>query len=535
VEIVRLENYTFCYPGEEKPVLCDINLTVNQGDFVTVCGKSGSGKTTLLKCLKPEIAPHGKKSGRITFCGQEVGELSEMNGGSIGFVMQNPDNQIVTDTVWHELSFGLENMGMEEAEMRIRVAEIAAFFGIEKWFHKSTSDLSGGQKQILNLAAVMVMEPELLILDEPTSQLDPISAGEFFSTLSKINLEIGTTIILSEHRTEEIFPVTKRVIIMDGGEIIADSTPDEVGKILKKTENDMLLAMPASVRIYEELNGTGKCPVNISEARTWLKEYTENNEVCAVYLKRKEKKKTNGTWVSVKDLYYKYEKNQPYVLKGLSLEVRKGEIYGILGGNGSGKTTLLHLIAGVIKMQSGRRIVGKKVGMLPQNPECLFIKNTVLSDLLDVAEESEVNKVLDLCKIAHLKERHPYDLSGGEQQKLGLCKVLLTNPEVVLLDEPTKGLDAHFKREFAEILMALQEKDVSVIMVSHDIEFCAMVCDRCGMIFDGQIVSSGVPEEFFGGKKFYTTQTARIFKGFSDRIILAEDAIDILRYLGEKK
>ena len=288
MEIVRLENYTFCYPNEDVAAIQNINITVNQGEFVTICGKSGSGKSTLLKTLKPELSPYGKKSGRLLFGGEEIKDFSKIDSTKIGFVMQSPDNQIVTDAVWHELSFGLENMGIGQEEMRIRVAEIAAFFGIEKWFHKGTSELSGGQKQILNLASVMVMEPELLILDEPTSRLDPISAGNFFATLKKINTELGTTIILSEHRTEDIFPLTKRVIIMDEGKIILDDEPCRIGKMLKKMESDMFLAMPAAVRIYEEVDGRGNAPVSVGEARAWFTDFEKHDAMAtAVFSKRR--------------------------------------------------------------------------------------------------------------------------------------------------------------------------------------------------------------------------------------------------------
>lgn len=535
MELVRFCDYNFSYPDEDKPALDNINLVIEQGEFVTVCGKSGSGKSTLLKSMKPEVTPHGKRCGKLLFSGEEIKDYSAFDGSKIGFVFQNPDTQIVTDTVWHELSFGLENMGMNQDEMRVRIAEIASFFGIEKWFSKSTSELSGGQKQLLNLASVMVMEPELLILDEPTGQLDPISAGNFFATLNKINIELGTTIILSEHRLEEIFPFTRRVVVMENGGIIADGRPDEIGRVLKEEKSDMLLAMPAAIRLYEALDGTGKSPVSVGDARTWLNGYLQDGAMAVAYFGGNSKPTQDGTALSVKDVYFRYEKDTPYVLSGLSLEVKKGEIYGLLGGNGSGKTTLLWLISGGIKMQTGKRKVFGKIGMLPQNPECLFIKNTVLDELLDMADEKEAEKVLDMCNISHLKDRHPYDLSGGEQQKLALCKVLLLNPDIILLDEPTKGLDAHFKGEFGKILSGLRKKGVAVIMVSHDVEFCAEVCDRCGLIFNGQIVSSGVPREFFGGKKFYTTQTARIFKGIADNIILPDEAIELMKNLEELK
>ncbi|MBE7015597.1 MAG: ATP-binding cassette domain-containing protein [Ruminococcaceae bacterium] len=531
MELVRFCDYTFKYPDAENNALNNINLVVNQGEFVTVCGKSGSGKSTLLKSMKPDITPHGEASGKILFCGEE--SSGEVNYNKIGFVMQNPHSQIVTDKVWHELAFGLENMGMNSDEMRVRVAEIASFFGIESWFHMDTGELSGGQKQILNLASVMVMEPEMLVLDEPTSQLDPISADNFLEILNKINKELGTAVVISEHRCSEVFAYSDRIIVVEDGEIIVDDEQKNVAKRLKN--HDMFEALPSYMQIYEVVDGGDNCPKNIPEARRWLEKYTQNCDACAVYLGREDKRTFNETALSVKDLRYKYDKSSKYVLSGLSMEVKKGEIFGILGGNGSGKSTLLWLISKGIKMQGGKRKVNGRVGMLPQNPESLFLKNTVLADLEDLADAGAVEEIMREFRIEHLKDRHPHDLSGGEQQRLAMCKVLLTKPDILLLDEPTKGFDAHFKKEFGNILKKLTSNGITVVMVSHDVEFCGEICDRCGLIFDGKIVSTGAPKEFFGGKKFYTTQTARIFKGFADSIISTSSAVQVLKFLeGEK-
>lgn len=532
MEIIKLEEFSFFYPDSKTPSLDCLNLSVEQGDFVEVCGSSGSGKTTLLKTLKPELAPFGKKNGRLLFCGEEA---ENVNFSKIGFVVQNPDNQIVTDTVWQELCFGLENMGMNQNEMQIRIAEIATFFGIEKWFYKNTSELSGGQKQILNLASIMAMEPELLILDEPTSQLSPISAGDFFSALYKINRELGTTVILSEHRTEDIFSYANRVVVMDNGRIIADCTPKTVGRLLKDTENPMFSAMPAPVRIFESIVGNGDCPVTVSEARNLLSHYINNCNTSAVFLPKRKKTHSDKTAISAKNFSYRYDKTSGYVLSDLTLTVKKGEIFGILGGNGVGKSTLLWLLSGALKLQKGKLKTYGKIAMLPQNPETLFVKNTVKDELMSIATEECADDIMDTFGIKELSSRHPFDLSGGEQQKLALCKLFLTNPDILLLDEPTKGLDAPFKQEFSELLYSLQEKSITIIMVSHDIEFCAKMCDRCGLLFDGKVVSEGAPKDFFRGKKFYTTQTARIFRGFSDEVILADDAIEILKFLEDKK
>ena len=528
MEAIRLVDYSFYYPEEDRPALCQINFTVNFGEFVTICGHSGSGKSTLLKSLKPEASPHGKRLGEMFIEGEQVTDITSIDGSKIGFVMQNPEAQIVTDTVWHELSFGLENMGMNQAEMRLRVAEIASFFGIEKWFHKNTTELSGGQKQILNLASVMVMEPEILILDEPTSQLDPISAGEFLATLSRINRELGTTVILSEHRTEEAFAYSGRIVVMEDGRIVADETPKNIGSALRDINSNMFSALPATVKIFEMADGKGDCPVTVAEARDWLNTFVCRNDACAVFIPKERRVLGKDMAVSLKNLYYKYEKDGDYIISGLSQDVKKGECFGILGDNGAGKTTLLWLIAKGTKIQSGKIKTNGKVMMLSQNPECMFTKNTVY-------EEVTCDEMLIEYGLFELKSRHPYDLSGGEQQKLALCKVLMEKPDILLLDEPTKGLDAQFKEELCGILDGLCKSGVTIIMVSHDVEFCAKACTRCGLLFDGEIVSVGEADEFFGGKKFYTTQTARIMRGFADRVVIAEDAVSLLRFMEENK
>ena len=229
---ITIENLSFRYSLGNKNSLEKINLRINEGEFIILCGKSGCGKTTLLRQLKPAIAPKGERDGEIYFNGTKLDETDlRTQSEKIGFVMQNPESQIVTDKVWHELAFALENLGMETAEIRLRVAEMASYFGIDDWFDKKTAELSGGQKQILNLAAVMAMHPDILILDEPTSRLDPIAGERFLETVNKINKDLGVTVILTEHRLENIFSFADRIVVMDNGKIIADGEPKKIGEI----------------------------------------------------------------------------------------------------------------------------------------------------------------------------------------------------------------------------------------------------------------------------------------------------------------
>jgi len=547
MEIIKLENVSFAYPEKENNALENINLAINQGEFVLICGKSGCGKTTLLRLLKPALAPTGRVCGKIQFHGKALSEYDERSQASaIGFVMQNPDNQIVTDKVWHELAFGLESLGLKQNEIRTRVSEMASFFGIGSWFYKKTDQLSGGQKQLLNLASIMVMQPEILILDEPASQLDPVAATEFLQTLVKINKELGTTIILTEHRLEDTFSVADKVVVMDKGRIIAQDVPERVGIILKNKNQDMYNALPTPMRVHSEVVNAKPCPITVKEGRMWLEEYAEEHSLNPGIIPKDAPGISEKTVIEVKDAWFKYEKNSDDVLKGFNLQVKKGELFALVGGNGTGKTTALSLISGINKpyrgdiLINGQSICKNKnlynglLGVLPQNPQCLFVKNSVHLDLTEILsgktiteteKEQRIQNVAKLCRIDHLLCFHPYDLSGGEQQRAALAKVLLLEPEIMLLDEPTKGMDVAFKEEFAHILEELKSKGVTILMVSHDIEFCAKYADRCALVFDGSITSEGGPREFFKGKSFYTTAANRMARNCLPDAVLAEDII----------
>lgn len=549
MESYKIENLTFSYPNSKSLALSGLSLTVNQGEFVTICGKSGCGKSTLLRLLKPAIAPYGRKEGVILFNGDSVSDIDfRRQSEKIGFVSQDPDSQIVTDKVWHELAFGLESLGTPQNEIRGRVAEIASFFGISNWFHKKTAELSGGQKQLLNLASVMVMKPDAIILDEPTSRLDPIAASEFLAALSKINRETGITVILAEHRLEETFVISDKIVVIDDGKIIAKGAPHEIGRKLKGIGHDMFRAMPSAVRIFENVQDAGACPVTVREARTWLKNAAAGKKIRSSFPAERQNI-PDELAVKADGLWFRYEKNSSDIIKDLSLKVRKGEFYAIVGGNGSGKTTLLSLLAGINIPYRGKISLSdsadknsfKDVGFLPQKPQTLFVKKTVKADLEEIFSdkkdpdyEKKIDDIVKICELDGLLERHPYDLSGGEQQRAALAKILLTDPKIILLDEPTKGLDARFKEKLAALLGKLQKCGKTIIMVSHDIEFCAEFSDRCAMFFDGKIVCEDTPREFFSGKTFYTTAANRISSGIIPGAVLTDDVIYALGVNAEK-
>ena len=530
MELFAIKHLNFTYPEQEQNAISDFSLSVRPGEFLVLCGPSGCGKSTLLRQMKTVLAPHGRRSGQILFDGKQLDELSQREQAEkIGFVQQSPENQIVTDKVWHELAFGLESLGYDTPTSRRRVAEMASFFGIQEWFYKPVTELSGGQKQLLNLASVMVLQPKVLILDEPTSQLDPIAASDFLATLGKINRELGTTILLTEHRLEEAFSFASRVAVMDGGKLLCTGTPAEVGAELKSSGNAMFLAMPAAMRIWAASDSKATCPISVCDGRNWLLDYAKTHELQAIPEETKNAPDTE-TVVLAQELWFKYEKDLPDVVKGLSLELHKGEFLALLGGNGTGKTTTLKLLARLQRPYRGELTITGSVGMLPQNPQALFVKSSVRADLLEILPKSErkserLAQVVSLCKLAELLDRHPYDLSGGEQQRAALAKILLLNPDILLLDEPTKGLDAEFKQVFGQILRTLQASGVAILMVSHDIEFCAKYADRCALFFDGNIIAEAEPRTFFSGNSFYTTAANRIARDVLPDAVTPEDVI----------
>ena len=563
---IQIRNLTFEYPLADKPAIKNINLEVEPSEFIVVCGKSGCGKSTLLRQMKKNLIPYGEKEGEVLYQGVEISELPDRKSTTdIGFVQQNPDNQLVTDKVWHELAFGLESLGMDNQSIRRRVAEMASFFDMQTWFRKSVSELSGGQKQLLNLASVMVMQPKVLILDEPTSQLDPIAAEEFLKTVYKINRDLGTTIIISEHRLEDLIPMADRVVVMDKGEIISATTPWKTGEFLggesKEERHPMFYGMPSVMKIFNACGGskmekglyrTGDskkiAPLTIRDGRLWLEAVLDVPKNEDQFYDRKEvaPEKIDNPIIEIKDLWYQYEKKAQPVLRGLNLKVKPGELFCLMGGNGSGKSTTLKAVAGILKPQRGSitvdgmtvckenndKIVGSILAMVPQNPQALFTEITVEEELAEalyyrkLSAEEKAKKVLDMMEtmeIAHLRKSHPYDLSGGEQQRLALGKILLLEPKIVLLDEPTKGLDPFFKITLAGIFEKLKAQGVTLFMVSHDVEFCAEYGDRCAMFFDGDVVSCGEAKPFFAGNNFYTTTANRIVRQWNSDLVTWEE------------
>ena len=522
---------SFCYPNSEKKALERLDLTVERGEFITLVGPTGSGKSTLLRLLKPELMQNGEKSGEILFHDKPLSELPPIESASkIGYVAQSPEEQIVTDKVWHELAFTPENLGKKQSEIARRVAETAAFFGIAPWYRQPTAQLSGGQKQLLSLASVMTAEPEILLLDEPTAQLDPIAAARFIETLYKLNRETGVTVIISEHRAEELLPLSDRMLILDGGRLVCDDAPRKVASSMDES-SPYLRYLPTAARIYLMSGKNGECPLNVREGQRYFETYhTTGHEETDPQAK----KENPSAALELKDVFFRYERNAPDVLDGLSLNIQEGEIFALLGANGCGKSTLASVTAGVLKPYSGKvKLFGKalkeykngslyqgNLSLLPQDVESVFLYETVREELKDCEEAA---KLLPF-DLSPLLDRHPYDLSGGERQLVALCKALRTKPRLLILDEPSKGLDPVSKERLASLLQTLKAEGMTILMVSHDVEFAAACADRCALFFDGRIAACESTADFMNGNRYYTTAASRITRNFCANAYTAERA-----------
>ncbi len=534
MSFLKAENLGFTYPDGTR-ALHGVDFEIDEGDFVTVFGKTGSGKTTLLKQFKPQILPNGTPHGTLTVNGKNVFDLTEREAlGTVGFVFQNPEEQLVTDKVWRELAFAPESAGLPQGEIRRRVSEIAGYFGIEDWFEKKTDELSGGQKQLLNLASVMVMNPAVLVLDEPTAWLDPIAAAEFIAVLKKLNRETALTVILAEHRLEELIPVSDKLLVTENGTV---KYGGETRTVCRRCANEYAAFLPAAARLFHALGGAGECPLSVREGRQYVR--TFENAIKAEPEAQPVKAAPALEWKNVR---FRYAAKMSDVLCGMELTVYENELFCLLGGNGSGKSTALKAAAGLLLPYEGSvRVFGKPLrqykngslyrsclAYLPQNVQVVFAHDTVREELDEVGASPD-SLPIDWSR---LLEKHPYDISGGEQQLTALAKVLAARPRLLLLDEPTKGLDAQAKQTLGELLLGLKQKGMTIVCVTHDAEFAAAYADRCALFFRGEAVGADTPRAFFSENRFYTTAANRICRGHLNGVITVEQAVGLCRKNG---
>ena len=476
------KNISFTYPGSEKKALEQVTFSVEPGEFLVVCGASGSGKSTLLRCLKEEHP-------------------------EFALVLQNPSNQIVTDKVFHELAFGMENQGISPEKMKHAIAETATYFGIEDWMERDTFRLSGGEKQILNLASVIMMDPGVILLDEPTAQLDPMAAQTFLNMVRRLNSELGITVILVEQRLEEVLSLCDRMMVLREGKIAACDTVERVfEKICGSPEDsrEFLSYMPSFIRLFHHYSEDKSwCPKNIRECRKW---FLEQNIHCR---KLEETGVEPGNLPESKircdNIFFRYGKKEKDVLKEVCFEAYPGRIYGIAGGNGSGKSTFLKILAGAEHPYHGKVHCQGKIAYLPQEPKYMFLEDRIC----DIIKTDKA-----VCKfgLSEILDRHPYDVSGGQMQRVAMAYLYEKEGDIYLFDEPTKGLDPEWKQHFRVWLSELAREGKTVIVVSHDVEFAANACEYMSMCFDTQISKPMRTGEFFKDHLFYTTAVHRIVR-----------------------
>ena len=531
MEALELRDLRFKYPNTDKYVIDGIGLDIKEGSFVLLCGGTGCGKTTLLRLIKHSLSPHGDLSGSISVFGKEPKDMSVTEEAqTVGMVMQRPENQIISENCVDELAFGLSNLGVPTDIIHRRIAEVSGYFGMDHWINWPIMSLSGGQKQILNLASVIAMRPSLLLLDEPTSRLDPISAAEFTSAVTRLNRETGITVIMAEHRLESVFPLCDRVLYMQNGVIAVDATPEKAAALMAKNASERSFLPPAP-RIFASA-GREYIPLTVKDARRKAAELLEGK---TLKTGKEDNNKTSEPLLIAKNLYFRYEKTGKDVLKNCDIVINRGEIISVMGGNAAGKTTLLKCIAGLLKPYAGNvKINGKKLSSytkqelyggilsyLPQDVNAVFNSSTVADELAECKEIPEALKPY--------LNTHPYDLSGGEQQKCALAKALAKSPVLLLLDEPTKGLDPLSVAELAQTLKDLSKKGIAVVCVTHDSEFASSISDSLVLMFDGSCCEKIPPAEFFCGNSFYTTAAAAITRGYVENVYTSEQLCDILK------
>lgn len=561
MELIRFEHLNFQYPNSGKKALEDLCLSFAESGFYLICGPSGCGKSTLLRQIKKNLIPYGNREGGVFYLGQETADMDDRESArQIGFVIQSPSEGIVTDKVWHELAFGLENLGIPGDEMKRRVAEMASFFGITSWFYRDVHELSGGQQQMLNLAAAMVTQPKLLLLDEPVSQLDPLAAQEFLQMLHRINRDLGTTVLIAEHRLEELFSMADRICVMEAGRVVCFDTPQNTARyylestrkhrdLASENSTEIFPGLPAALQIACGRSGQTEeaLPLTIREGRLWMQArmpvmQSAEEEAVPVRNERPEE-----TVLRCRDIVFGYEESE--VLRKTTVEIRRGEWFCIFGANGAGKSTLLGVFCGNLIPSLGKlEVFGKKIKggrdvplgyqkmvLLPQDPKALFTEITVKEELeealfhLEAEPEEKERQVLAMLQEMGLhtyENSHPYDLSGGEQQRLALAKLLLLKPSILLLDEPTKGLDPQNKQRLGELFHRLKERGMTIVTVTHDLEFGAEFADRCGLLFEGEMIGVAERHAFFAGNRFYTTAANQIARQWFPKAITCREVLE---------
>lgn len=552
--IIEFSNVTYLYPGVKTPVFEELSFAVPEGSFTLIVGPSGSGKSTLLRCLNG-LVPHftgGTMRGRTRVADRDPVALGPRGmSDRVGFVFQDPESQFVVDQVESELAFAMENMGLPELVMRRRIEEVLDQLNIAHLRDRSISTLSGGERQRVAIGAALTLQPEILALDEPTSQLDPQSAEEVLTHLHKLNQDLGLTIVLVEHRLERVLQYADQVLYLPGAGgspthgrtscQLVQQTGDRWSPVYGTPREVMAGAelAPPLVALGKAL-GWEPLPLTIKEARRFVRETRGQVEVQVLEDSQPSSVRSRAPAIEVQNVWFAY--NGQEALRGVDLTVESGEIMALMGRNGSGKTTLLKHLVGLLRPQEGRvelfgqdirhretQEIARQVGYVPQDPNALLFADTVRDEVLftrrnqglPVEESPEVLRRLDLEPLAGA---YPRDLSAGERQRVALAAILAAEPQIILLDEPTRGLDYFQKHALSRFLREHQGLERIIVLATHDVELVAQVADRIVLLGDGEVVVDGPTREVMTGSLVFASQVNKLMR--DSRFLTAEDVIE---------
>ncbi|HCX02946.1 MAG TPA: ABC transporter [Clostridiales bacterium] len=548
---IKIKNLTYTYPDKKEKSLRNINLQILPGEFVLIVGGSGSGKSSLIRSIA-SLAPDfygGKQEGDIFINNKNLKTTNRRElVQTLGIVFQNPESQLVMTDTEQEIAFGLENIGTEEKTIKRRIMEVTSALSLSDFKNSFIAQLSGGQKQKVALASVLAMQPEILLLDEPTSQLDPIAGEEILTMVRRLNEENGTTVILVEQKLERCFHFADRILVMEEGKIVKDSR--DIGEIVKwavKKENQYI---PPLSKLFAKA-GYRDIPLTIKSGRNIIgKENLMKEESKVVKTIPEKSNNIEKSILKMKNIWFNYD-SEHEVLRNINLDIKKGSFSVIMGENGGGKTTLLKILNGLLRPTKGKvevmgrnmkklkiEEISKNVGYLSQNPKDYLFLPTVKEEMeftiknLHLEKEVHIDDLLDKLEILEYKQSNPRDLSTGERQRVALATVLASNPKILLLDEPTRGLDYDIKEKLGKILKKFQEEGMTIIMVTHDIEFAAEYAEDVILLYEGDIIEKGNKKEVLTKSTFYSPQISRLFYDYEEKIVTLEEG---LKFLNKEK
>lgn len=540
MDVIKIDNITYWYPECSKPAIQDVNLCIKQGELVLLVGPSGCGKSTLLRLINKLVPDYygGKIKGNVYLWGKDIKSHSRREIASgVGMVYQHPEKQIVLQDVERELAFGLENLNTDINKMKRNVSEVISFLNLGGIRERSSMNLSGGEKQKLAIGSVIAMDPEVIIFDEPISQLDPIAAEEVLNCISRLNREMGKTIIMAEQRLDKCFEMADRVIFMEDGRIIGEGSGNHIPKSI--TQRCFLPVIPYIFRSAE----WPSVPLNVKEARRQI-----IDQDCTSISVSGEVKSSACPVLQASNISFGYNKINK-VVKNINLSLNKGELLTVMGENGAGKSTLFKIISGLVDNYKGQvRINGKNlkemdtkervktIGYLSQNPNDYLGRDTVFDEvaytLRNIGEYDahRVDKMLLRMDLEYLRNKNPRDLSGGEKQRTALACTMIAEPEVLILDEPTRGMDWNSKESLGRYLRELCSSGTSVVLITHDVDFAADYTDSIALMFDGSIIASGECSEMVKDAIYYSPQAAKVFRGICS-IVRSSEAIECLKVI----